>query len=345
MRFIGSKTKIISFIDETIHKKIKPKKNVVFADLFAGTTVVSQHFKKLGYSVLSNDYLAFSYMLQLAYLKNNKTPTFDKLRIGDYQTVLNHLNTLKPIKGFFYRNYCADSEDNGYKRNYFSKDNACKIDAILKEIDLWQSKKIITKIENAILRTSLINAVIRVSNISGTYGAFLKKDDPRKYKSLELKPIVVIPSKRKHQCYHQDITTLIHGVSGDILYLDPPYNQRQYPPYYHILETLSLSDNPLIYGKTGRRPYKDKLSPFCIKGRVSEAFEELIKNSNFEHIFLSYNAEGLLRTKTLKDILSRYGDTQVHFYQHRRYRSNSNGTNHNKVEEILFYVHKKKQQK
>jgi len=341
MRFIGSKTKIINFIDETIHKEIKPKKNMVFADLFAGTTVVSQHFKKLGYSVLSNDYLAFSYMLQLAYLKNSKTPTFNRLRIGDYQKVLNHLNTLKPIKGFFYRNYCADSEDNSYKRNYFSKDNACKIDAILKKIDLWKSNKVITEIENAILRTSLIDAVIKVSNISGTYGAFLKKDDPRKFKSLELKPIVIIPSKRKHQCHHQDIMNLIPSVSGDILYLDPPYHQRQYPPYYHILETISLSDNPLIYGKTGRRPYKDKLSPFCIKARASKAFEELIRSSNFKHVFLSYNTEGLLKTGTLKDILSRYGDIQIYSYQHRRYRSNSNGTNHNKVREILFYVRKK----
>lgn len=340
MRFIGSKAKVLDFIDETINKNVKPRKGLVFADLFAGTTIVSQHFKRLGYKIISNDYLAFSYIFQLVYLKNNKIPTFNKLNFGSYRNVLNHLNELKPLKGFFYSNYCTDSPKNDYRRNYFSKKNACKIDAILKELDLWKDSREISSIEDTIIRASLIDAVTRVSNISGTYGAFLKKDDPRKHHTLKLEAIDAIPSKEKHCCYNEDILTLMPKISGDILYLDPPYNQRQYPPYYHILETISLNDNPAIYGKTGRRPYKDKLSPFCVKYKVKQAFIRLLEKARFKHIFISYNTEGLLTTCEMKSILSQFGKSEVYFYSHRRYKSNSNGTNHNKVKEILFYVRK-----
>lgn len=55
-----------------------------------------------------------------------------------------------------------------------------------------------------------------------------------------------------------ELITQIKGV--DILYLDPPYNERQYAPKYHILETIAKWDNPKIQGITGmKRLYKPKI--------------------------------------------------------------------------------------
>jgi adenine-specific DNA-methyltransferase len=51
---------------------------------------------------------------------------------------------------------------------------------------------------------------------------------------------------------------LIEKISGDILYLDPPYNQRQYATNYHMLKTIAKYDNPIIHGKTGLREYQDQ---------------------------------------------------------------------------------------
>lgn len=342
MRYIGSKARVIGFLDDTIHCFVKRRKGLVFADLFSGTTVVAQHFKKMGYRIITNDYMAFSYVLQVAFIKNNRTPTFRRLRTRDYKDVLNQLNALEPFQGFFYRNYCKKGSLNGeFQRNYFSVENACKIDAILRQLRIWRDKNLISLVEDAILRASLIDAVTKVSNISGTYGAFLRYNDPRKFKRIKLQPLEFIPSEEKHACFNENIMTLIDKLSGDILYLDPPYNQRQYPPYYHILETVSLDDNPAIYGKTGRRPYKDKLSPFCIKNKAREALCSVVRRARFEHIFISYNTEGLLAVEDIERVLSKWGTPKVCFWGYRRYRSNSNGKNHNSVKETLFYVRKK----
>ena len=67
-------------------------------------------------------------------------------------------------------------------------------------------------------------------------------------------------------------------MRGDILYLDPPYNNRQYPPYYHILETVTLYDDPDIYGKTGRRHYEEKLSLLCMKEKAVSAMVNIIES-------------------------------------------------------------------
>jgi len=345
MRYIGSKQNVIQFLDRVFRIYIDSYKNKTIADIFSGTTVVSRYFKIMGSKVISNDYLAFSYTLQKAWIANNKTPEFNKLKnfgLRDYNRIIEYLNNLTGEEDFFYRNYSPEGSGifSKHARNYFSDKNAKKIDAILKILRYWKDNKYITDIEDSVLRTSLIEAVTKVSNISGTYGAFLKKDDKRKFKPLFLKPINFINSKFKNESYNDDALNLITKIQGDYLYLDPPYNSRQYPPYYHILDTLSLDDYPKIYGKTGRRPYSDQLSPFCIKNKALEAILKLIKDADFKFIFLSYNTDGLVPINTLKEKLKKLGKIDFYSQFHKRYKSNNGNTIKNGLKEILFYVEK-----
>lgn len=74
MRFIGSKENLIFFIERVI-QEIRVK-GITFFDIFSGTTKVAQHFKKRGYSIISNDNLYFSYILQKTYIENNTIPKF-----------------------------------------------------------------------------------------------------------------------------------------------------------------------------------------------------------------------------------------------------------------------------
>lgn len=99
---------------------------------------------------------------------------------------------------------------------------------------------------------------------------------------------------RKNRCYNKDANELISEIEGDILYLDPPYNSRQYVSNYHLLETISKYDSPEIKGVTGIRNYEDQKSLFCVKKEVLKAFEEIIEKANFESIVLSYSNEGLM---------------------------------------------------
>lgn len=187
----------------------------------------------------------------------------------------------------------------------------------------------------------MVDSITKVSNTSGTYGAFLKIDDPRKYREIQLLPFKFFDNQKENTSYCLDISDVIDGLQGDILYLDPPYNTRQYPPYYHILETAVLYDSPPIYGITGRRPYQEKLSPFCIKDKAMPAMLDIIKRAHFSNIYISYSTDGIIDYKELCEQLSAYGNVQCFFKPYRRYKSNDGGDGGKRLKEILIHVRKR----
>jgi len=75
-----------------------------------------------------------------------------------------------------------------------------------------------------------------------------------------LKPAELIINDQEHEVFNADINEVAKKVNGDILYLDPPYNHRQYATNYHLLETIAKYDNPEIHGKTGLREYQNQKS-------------------------------------------------------------------------------------
>lgn len=337
MRYIGSKVRILDFINETVEKTYGDVANAVIADLFAGTASVADMFKKKNAQIITNDYLEFSHAIQVAKIKLNHEP---KCEIT-YQKALDELNELDGIEGFFYREYTTQgSKHSGFNRNYFSVDNAKKIDAICIHLQEWLKTKRITEDMYYLLAACLVDAITKVSNTSGTYGAFLKIDDQRKSKAIRLERMELSNNHKENICYCEDIERLIDRVSGDILYLDPPYNSRQYPPYYHILETAVLYDNPNIYGITGRRPYQEKLSPFCMKDKALPAMVNLVAKAKFQHIYISYSTDGIIPYKEMCETLKEYGDVECYFHHYRRYKSNDGGNKENKLKEIFIYVKK-----
>ena len=338
MRYIGSKTRILDFISDTVEQTYGPVNNAVIADLFAGTCSVSEMFKQQSAKVISNDYLHSSYALQIAKIKLNTEPACPI----SYINAIQKLNGLSGTEGFFYNEYSLEgSRKFGVERNYFSEDNAKKIDSICIQMNEWRSDNLISEDMLFLLSANLINAITKVSNTSGTYGAFLKIDDKRKYKNLELMPIDFHDNQKDNEAYRSDIADIIDDLQGDILYLDPPYNSRQYPPYYHILETAVLYDAPPIYGITGRRPYQDSLSPFCMKEKALPAMLDIVKRAQFTDIYISYNTEGIINYETLCNELEIFGDVQHFFKPYRRYKSNGGGNGEKGVKEIIIYVKKR----
>ena len=77
MRFIGNKENLIDKIYQIIVDK-QIKGNSIF-DFFSGTARVGVFFKNKDFKVFSSDLLYFSYVLQQAYIVNNKELEFKKL--------------------------------------------------------------------------------------------------------------------------------------------------------------------------------------------------------------------------------------------------------------------------
>ena len=338
MRYIGSKTRILDFISDTVEQTYGTVNDAVIADLFAGTCAVSEMFKQQRAKVISNDYLHSSYALQVAKIKLNTEPTSQI----SYINAIQMLNGLDGTKGFFYNEYSIEgSRKSGVERNYFSEENAKKIDSICIQMNEWRADGLISEDMLFLLSANLIDAITKVSNTSGTYGAFLKVDDKRKYKRLELMPVDFHDNQKDNEAYRSDIADIIDDLQGDILYLDPPYNSRQYPPYYHILETAVLYDAPPVYGITGRRPYQDSLSPFCMKEKALPAMLDIVKRAQFTDIYISYSTEGIINYETLCEELEIFGDVQYFFKPYRRYKSNGGGNGEKDVKEIIIYVKKR----
>lgn len=305
MRFIGSKTNLLSNIKKVINENCTDH-NEVFCDIFSGTGAVSRFFKQ-DYKIISNDLLYFSYILTAATIENNIVPTFEKLQAKGIPDPFAYLESSelphRLVNGFITEEY---SPKGSAGRMYITESNAERIDFIRTTIEEWKSKKLIDAYEYKYLLACLIEGVPFVSNTTGTYGAYLKKWDKRAFKRFELFKLAVTNNQRRNICYNEDANELIRKISGDILYIDPPYNDRQYLPNYHVLETIAKYDSPSVKGVTGVRPYINEKSNYCIRSKVKEAFDDLIKNADFKHIIISYSDDGLLSVDEILGILSKH---------------------------------------
>ena len=328
MNYIGSKLSLKSFIKDTILSISKiDSENKVFADLFAGTGVIGSEFKKMGYKVIANDIQHYSYILNKHFIENNNPMNIE---------LIEHLNSLEGKEGFIYNNYCMGS---GSERNYFSDFNGKKCDAIRQELEKLYKDKEIDKHQYNYFLASLINSIDKYANTVSIYGAFLKSLKKRAEKNFKLELLPIIDGNKDGKVYNEDINILIKEIKGDILYLDPPYNARQYSANYHLLETISKYDNPIIKGKTGLRDYSNQKSKFCSKLQVNQVFEELISDADFKYIFLSYNDEGLMSLETIKKIMEKYGKYQCFTTDYKRFRADKEENRNHKKSLTVEYLH------
>lgn len=339
MRYIGSKQLLLKNIEQVIYENVKDD-CWIFCDIFSWTWTVGFHFKN-HYKIISNDLLYFSYVIQQAKIWINVMPSFswlDKIWVKDPLRYLN--NNLELVENWFiHQNYSPWWSE---WRMYFTEENAIRIDSIRLLIDKWKQDDCINQREYFYLLASLIEAIPFISNIAWTYWAYLKHRDKRALNPLDLKSFVITNNNQDNICYNWNSSEIIKKLNWDILYIDPPYNSRQYVPNYHVLETIACYDNPEIYWKTGMRPYTDKKSKFCSKVNVLSEFDDLIKNANFKHIIVSYSSEWILSEHQIKDVLCNYGNKdsyRLYRIPYRRYK-HTKWENTKSLEEFMFYIWK-----
>ena len=312
-----------------------------FFDAFGGTGAVGRCFKENGFSIISNDIMTYSYINQYVNVFLNEMPTFEKLNLGTIEDVIDYLNGIEGREGYVYENYAPEGK---CQRKYFSNENAKKIDAIREEIENWRKRELINIDEYYVLVSSLIDAADFVANISGTYGAYLKIWRSMALKPIKLKRPEIFSNNMQNYIYKEDINELIFRVSCNVLYLDPPYNARQYSSNFHLLESLAVWDKQELRGKTGLRNDINKLSKYCMKKESLVAFQELIEKAQSDYIVMSYNNEGILHREDIIRILERKGELKEYTKEYRRFRTEKDNEHRkykdcgDKVTEHLYIV-------
>ena len=275
MRYIGSKLRLLDFIEETITEFESDLKNKIFCDLFSGTAIVACHFKNKCSKIISNDLEHYSYVAQRNYIGNNNDSYCEAL--------IDKYGKSKPMHGPLTE---ALSPAGREKRMFFTTSNAMKIDGIRKSIQEDFDRNKLSEDEYYFLVCSIMESADKVANTTGVYGAFLKsfKDTAsRKIDFVAHKPIV---SQTQTSVNQKDANLLIQTIEGDILYLDPPYNNRQYSSNYHVLNyicdpnsisiktKLDKNLNKEVESKTALSEYN--ISKYSRKAEAKQAFEDLI---------------------------------------------------------------------
>ena len=335
MRYIGSKKSLLAEIERIIDENIKDAE--VFCDIFSGTACVGNYFKKK-YKILSNDILYFSYCIQKAVIETNFMPEFKRVGFNPIE-YFNNLSEKELLHLPQEKRFCTNNYSPLGNRMYLSEKNGVKIDFIRNKIEEWRGKSLINESEYFYLITVLIEAIPFISNISGTYGAYNKFWDKRSLNDLILKEPEIFNNEKENKAFNENSNDLIKKIEGDILYVDPPYNKRQYSSNYHLLETVAKYDNPTLKGVTGLRE-NDKKSDYCKKNSVLKSFEDLISNAQFKHIIVSYSTEGLMGVNDIEGVLKKYGkDYKMYEIGYRRFKSRETKSDDD-LKELIFYIRK-----
>lgn len=348
MNYIWSKLSLLKFLESTINEIVSDK-NYTFSDLFAGTWIVWRYFKEKWHKVIANDMQYYSYVLNKNYIWNHKELEFLWLfsEIKDLKNATNkkaivceYLENIELKPWFIYKNYAQGwTTWSEFERQYFSDENALKCDSIREKIEEWKDKQKINENEYYFLLATLLENIDKVANTASVYGAFLKQLKKSAQKSLTLKPADFFLNDHSHDIYNEDINTLIKNTTHEVVYLDPPYNERQYSANYHLLETIAKYDNPEIRWKTWLRDYSNQKSKYCQKSEVLKSFNDLIQNINAKYIFLSYNDEWLMTLDEIKEIMSQRWEYWVKTLEYKRFKADKTESRNHKKDTVIEYLH------
>ena len=269
-RYLGNKYKLLGFIEDIVSEKCNGFES--FCDIFAGTGVVGDRFNEKNIKIISNDILASNYFAIKAFLGTSD------VNLNSIEEKILSLNSLEAKEDNYFSTHFGNT--------YFTLENARKIGAIRERIEAIASDEN----EKAVLIASLLYAVDKVANTVGHYDAFRKTLDTVQPLRL-LVPEFSSEDNQNNEIYREDANKLIRKINFDVLYIDPPYNSRQYSDAYHLLENLATWDKPPVHG-IAKKMNRDHLkSEYCLKS-APEAFADLIKNAKCKNILVSYNNTG-----------------------------------------------------
>jgi adenine-specific DNA-methyltransferase len=310
-------------------QNIPDMENLTFLDLFAGTGTVGFNIQGYTKTCDANDLELYSYIINFALLKCNYSEELSEL--------IKKCNELDMKEGLIYSNF---SPTETCERMFFTNENAKKADAIREFIETEYKENRININQYNFLLASLLVSIDKVANTSSVYGAYLKQYKSSALKQLVLKPIhTKININQENMVYNNLAETFSESNAKyyDIIYMDPPYNQRQYSGNYSPLNYIAEYNKDIVLkGKTGLIENYNK-SHFCKKTNIKQTFESLISGLKCKYLIISYNNEGLLTIDEFKKILIKKGAVKLYLIKYAKFKAQQN-VEQKYVEEYLWVV-------
>ena len=321
-RYIGNKYRLRDWIFTIITEECHFADS--FADIFSGTGVISATASIYYKKVIVNDFLFSNFAIYKAFFDIGK---WDSNKIESILNNYNHLNVDLLEDNYFSINF-------GDK--YFSK-NSSKLIGFVRE-DIERNKNNLTEKEYYILIASLLYSIDKVANTVGHYETFFKKNNFSN--TFRLRPIRPIQTNNI-SIFREDSNLLAKKIEADITYIDPPYNSRQYSRFYHVLETLTKWDKPLLYG-TALKPKEENMSDYC-KVKARDKLAELVNDLKSKYLVVSYNntyksksssSKNKITLEEIEHILKAKGETKIFEKEYRHF--NAGNTDFKNHKEYLF---------
>lgn len=324
-RYTGSKYKLSDWIVNLIRENCNGNS---FCDIFAGTGVMSYLMLNNIADLYINDFLYSNEVIYKAFFENT---LYDIEKLEDIKNVFNNLNAESLSD-----NYSSE----WYGNKFFSYNDAKIIGYIRDNIDLLKNE--INDKERNILISSLLYSADKSANTVGHYDAYIKGKKIEDKFTFDL--INPYDTHNKNIFISRcDANEYARKLKCDIVYIDPPYNSRQYSRFYHVLENITCWEKPMLYGEA-LKPQVQNMSEYC-RSTATQTFKDLIDNLKCKYIVVSYNntyksksssSKNKITLEDIKSILESKGTMQVFSKTHQYF--NAGKTDFADHKEFIFIV-------
>ena len=341
--YIGNKRKLLELIQRAL-ARTDAAPGATFLDLFAGSGVVSRLAKKSGYRVISNDWEPYAEQINRCYVECNTAPAFKPF--GGYENAIAELNAACSREGWVTRHLCPADDDHydvSKERMFYTRANGMILDGMRSCLECWQQEGLVSPIETSCLLAPMLYQACYTSNTSGVFKGFhngwggqTKTALYRILSQFRLKPTVFCDNRQENVVHRMDATRLAakmkqEGEVVDVAYLDPPYNQHPYGSNYHVLNTVTLWDRPLLTEQISGRNKSairedwrtERRSPYNHRAEAAKAYDDLLRSLGARYVLTSYSTDGLIPLASLIASNIERGHVDIVMQQYKRYRVSS----------------------
>lgn len=325
--YMGNKRKILPHIEDLLNhvKNELAVTNLVCADAFSGSGIVSRLLKKHSSKLYVNDSACYSQTLNKCFLASPTKHEHNK--ISQFIDEANKFVTDDELASqSFIEKHWSEGSDSG--RAYFTQENGHRIDKYRHFINTLPPKYRDYLLSMLLVKSSIHN------NTNGHFSAFYKDANGRGMlggkQGIDLKrickPIVLdMPVFHINKCdVHVSCADSNQWVKTlpklDVMYIDPPYNKHPYSIYYFMLQIINdwncdqdipntLRGQPVGWERSAYNSYTHALS----------SFEDLLNNVTSKYIILSYNNKGIIPIDKIEELLQKIGTVKTYEITHKTY--------------------------